>query len=587
MNHHFQNKARKRTLILTLFLSLWFCGIVLRLIHLQVFSYSRLRAEVLEQNQNNRAILPRRGTIFDRHGKILARSIPAQSVFYIPFKKEPVESQMQTILQLKEILDLSEKDLERIKSRLEKRDHFIWIKRKVDPDKWTTVKSLGLSGIFAQEENKRFYPMGTLAAHILGGVNIDDQGTSGVEFKYNPILQGKKGQAIILRDAKKRTYNLEVIKEAERGKDIILTIDETIQYIAQKELEKAVLENNASWGTVIISHPPSGNILAMASFPTYDPNEYPPPAPELEINRGIRHNFEPGSTFKMITASAALENHSIGLSDTFDCREGVIRVAGRPIRDHNKFKILSFPEVFIHSSNIGTIQVGQKIGENSLYETILTFGFARKTGVGLPGEESGILLPLKSWSRRSLASVSIGYEISVTAIQILQAMNVIANRGILVPPKIVKRVLGSSQRLDEGAGDKKRILSERTASELVSILERVVLEGTGQTAQVNGYTIAGKTGTTQKYDPEIGTYSSLKHLASFVGFTPVDKPALSIIIVLDEPKKSAYYGGQVAAPVFRNISSKVLRYLHIYPQKKQLPGLITAKIWRENDHEAQ
>jgi len=576
-----QKKARRRILFLTLFISLWILGLALRLIQLQVISHSRFRSEAIEQSQNIRVLIPKRGTIFDRNGKILARSIPMTSVFYQPFKKEPAESRKKTILNLRDILSLTDRDIEKIKKRIEKKDRFIWVKRKIDAATAKSVKRLDLSGVFTQRENKRYYPLGTLAAHILGGVSIDDAGLSGIELRYNSTLQGKKGEYLILKDAKKREYHIETIKEAEPGKDITLTIDETIQYIAEQELKKAVLDNSANWGTVIISHPFSGEILALASYPTYDPNHYPP-SPESEMNRAIRFNFEPGSTFKIITASAALENRSVGLNDAFDCRAGLVTQAGRPIRDHKLFGILSFPEVFIHSSNVGTIKIGQKVGENALYEAIKSFRFGLKTGIDLPAEESGIFLSLNSWSVRSLASVSIGYEISVTAIQILQAVNIIANHGYYLPPRIVREISGSPPKIKKSLFSNKPVTSKEAASELISILERVVQEGTGQAAQVEGYTIAGKTGTTQKFDSALGAYSNSRHLASFVGFVPVERPAFSMIVVLDEPKKTEHYGGQVAAPVFREIASRVLRYLHIFPQRKQPSTLIAAKNWREN-----
>jgi cell division protein FtsI (penicillin-binding protein 3) len=264
-------------------------------------------------------------------------------------------------------------------------------------------------------------------------VNIEDKGASGVEFQYNTRLEGEKGQGLILRDAHKRRYHLEVLKEPTPGQDLILTIDETIQYIAERELAKAVRERDAQWGTVIVSQPSSGEILAMASYPNYDPNIFPPSSPETERNRAIQHNCEPGSTFKIITAAAAREKNLVDFNDVFDCSAGKIKVAGWTIYDHKKMGLLTFSEVIIHSSNVGTIQVGYRIGPENLYKTIKNFRFGEKTGIDLPGEENGILHPLKSWTKTSLSAHAIGYEISVTAIQILQAMNIIANRGLGLP----------------------------------------------------------------------------------------------------------------------------------------------------------
>lgn len=576
-----QRRIRKRTIILSFFLFLWFFGLTLRLIQLQVIEHKELRTAALSQNQLQREILPERGTIYDRKGKILARSLPSPSVFFIPYDGESKEQHIQKILALKNILSLSRADLQRIKTRIEKGDPFIWIKRKIEPQEAERVRALDLGGIYFQDETKRSYPLGTLAAHVLGGVDIDDRGASGVEYQYNAKLEGKKGLSLILRDAKKRRYDWEVLKAPVPGEDLVLTIDETIQYIAERELEKAVHDHQAEWGTVIVTHPSSGEILAMASYPTYDPNGYPPEDPETERNNAIRNNFEPGSTFKIVTAAAALESGTVGLSDTFDCSAGRITIAGWTISDHKKMGYLSFPEVIIHSSNVGTIQVGQRIGPENLFHMIKAFHFGERTGIDLPGEEAGICHDLKKWSRLSVPSLSIGYEISVTALQVLQTMNIIANKGVLVPPAVARKSLDFRDPSPPVPSFSKRIISETTASKLIpKVFEKVVLEGTGQAAQIDGYTVAGKTGTAQKMDPEIRAYSPRKHLASFVGFVPAEKPLISMIVVIDEPKNSLHYGGQVAAPVFREIARRVLLYLREPPQASPPKTMITARIGR-------
>ncbi len=561
----YQKKARIRTIILALLFMLWLTGLVIRLIQLQVFEHPRLKAEVLEQTQNMNTIHPKRGTIYDRTGNILARSLPVQSVFYTPFKGEPYPLQLEKINKLKKVLNLSENELQKIKKRIEKKASFIWIKRKIDPEKVEEIKKLSLSGIYFMEENKRFYPQGKLVAHLLGRVDIDDIGASGTEYKYNSVLEGKKGKHLIMRDAKKREYRFEILKEPEAGKDLVLTIDETIQYYAEKELERAIFKTGAEWGTVIISQPSTGEILAMANYPTCDLNNPPPMPLTLDRNKAIHHNFEPGSTFKIITASAALEARKVNLNDSFDCSKGFIHIAGKTIRDYERFGVLSFPEVIIHSSNVGTIQIGQSIGEEAFFETIKAFGFGKKTGIDLPAEEKGIFRPLNNWTKISSASLSIGYEISVTAIQLLQSINAIANKGVVVTPKIVKKILNSSDEQIKKPIQHRRIISEETALILTSILQEVVQKGTGIAAQIKGYKVAGKTGTAQKFDRSIGTYSSTLHTSSFIGYAPADKPSLSMIVVIDEPK-GHYSGGKVAAPVFREIARQVLRYLRIPAQ---------------------
>ncbi len=584
LNYSYQKRVNRRTIILTFFFFLWFFGLTLRLIQLQVIEHSRLKAAVVEQNQLKQDIFPERGTIYDRRGKIMARSLPTTSVWFLPSDDESPEQQFARIRRLRNILELSEKELQKIKARIEDRATFIYVKRKISPEKAELVRSLNLTGIHFQQEHKRYYPLGTLAAHALGGVDIDDKGANGAEFQYNARLEGEKGQSLILRDAHKRRYHLEVLKEPTPGQDLILTIDETIQYIAARELEKAVREKGAQWGTVIISQPSSGEILAMASYPTYNPNFYPPSSPEIERNQAIQHNFEPGSTFKIITAAAARETGLVNFHDSFDCSAGKIKVAGWTIFDHKKMGILTFPEVIIHSSNVGAIQVGYRIGPENFYKTIKNFRFGEKTGIDLPGEENGIFHSLKSWTKTSLPAHAIGYEISVTAIQILQAMNIIANRGCLVPPRIIRETLDLSGSMKASPAPCERIISEKTAEELIDhVFEKVVLDGTGQAAQLNGFLVAGKTGTAQKMDPATRSYSASKHLASFVGFVPAEKPVLSMVVVIDDPKVGLHYGGQVAAPVFREIASRVLLYLRQSPAIDPEKKIVTAQLRSESE----
>jgi cell division protein FtsI/penicillin-binding protein 2 len=579
-----QKRVGKRTVILTLFFFLWFFGLTLRLIQLQVIEHGRLKAAVVKQNQLKPEIVPERGTIYDRHLKIMARSLPTLSVFFLTSDDEPAGVQFTRILRLRQILDLTDKELQNIRARIEKEDSYIWVKRKISPEKAELVKRLNLPGVYSQEEHKRYYPSGTLAAHVLGGVNIDDRGANGVEFQYNARLAGEKGQSLILKDAHQRRYHLEVLKEPTPGQDLILTIDETIQYFAERALAKAVKEKGAQWGTAIVSEPSSGEILAMASYPTYDPNIFPPSPPEAERNKAIQYNFEPGSTFKIITAAAAREMGLVGFNDIFDCSAGKIRVAGWTIVDHKKMGILTFSEVIIHSSNVGTIQVGFRIGPENLYKMIKNFRFGQKTGIDLPGEENGILHPLKAWTKTSLAAHSIGYEISVTAVQILQAMNIIANKGLLVPPRITRKTKDQSGLVEATPSPGERVISEKTAGDLIErIFEKVVLDGTGQEAQLNGYTVAGKTGTAQRLDPVTHTYSAGRHLASFVGFVPAEKPAISIVVVIDDPKSGLHYGGLVAAPVFHEIAKEALLYLRQSPVIDPTKKVVTAQLKRAND----
>lgn len=577
MKSYHQKKVKKRTIILCFFALIWSGILVFRLIQLQVIDHARLKQEASQQNQNKSTIEPKRGTIFDRNGTILARSIPKFSVFHQPLEGESRSQQWTTIKRLRQLLNLSSIKLASIKTHIEKEASFIWITRKIDEIKANRIQEMDLEGIYLMEENERFYPQGKRAAHVLGRVDIDEKGVSGIEYKYNTILQGKKGEGLILRDAKRRRYRFETLKTPVDGKDLVLTIDEIIQYICESELERTVEHYQAQWGTVIVSVPHTGEILALANHPAYDLNYPPKSFSKVDRNKAIHQTYDPGSTFKIVTVSAAIENHSVRLDETFDCSKGYVVWGGNVFRDHQKFGVLSFPQVFIHSSNVGTIGVGQRIGEEDLFNTIKNFGFGQKTGIDLPAEEKGLLNPLEKWTKISLASHSIGYEISVTPLQMLQTLNIIANDGIMIPPKIVKRVHDSEDEEQVLPLHYKRVISEDTAKIVKKILRNVVLEGTGVAAQIPGYKVIGKTGTAQKYDPNEKRYLSSSHIASFTGFVVKERPLFSIIAVVDDPK-GHYYGGQVAAPLFKAIAKKILLYLGIPPDEQTPATLIASKI---------
>ena len=579
MQNYHQKKVKKRTYLLAFFFILWMSALVLRLVQLQVIDHVRLKAEAIRQSQNINPIEPKRGSIYDRNMTILARSVPRDSVYFHPLEGESHSEQWARAKKIGRILRLPSSKLNTIKEQINKDANFIWLARKIEEQKAYQVKNMDLNGIYLMEENKRFYPHGKRAAHALGRVDIDEIGVSGIEYKYNTILQGVKGEGLVLRDAKRRRYHFETLKPPVSGKDLILTLDETIQYIAEKELKNAVMQSQAEWGTVIISEPSSGDILAMTNFPTYDLNHLPNPPTKLDRNKAVHHTYDPGSTFKIITVSAALENNSVGFEETFDCTPGYIVYAGNTFWDHERLGILTFPEVFVHSSNVGAIFIGQRVGEENLFRAIKQFGFGQRTGIDLPAEERGLLNSLERWTKISVASHSIGYEISVTPIQMLQALNVIANQGIIVPPRIVKKI-HAAEKDDFAPLPYKGAISEETAATVRNILLDVVASGTGVTAQIPGYTVFGKTGTAQKYDRITKQYLSTAHIASFAGVVENERPLFSMIVVIDDPK-GHYYGSQVAAPVFREIAKKILRYLCIPPSKKSLDTLIASKAGKQ------
>ncbi|MFC2161082.1 peptidoglycan D,D-transpeptidase FtsI family protein [Acidobacteriota bacterium] len=581
MKNSQRNRTKKRTIILVMFSLLWSGVLVLRLVQLQVLNADEYRNIVLNQNQNKIDIIPKRGTIFDRNGIILARSKPSPYVCFRPSKDETISSQWEKIKKISAICSLTQSDLNTIRSRIEKRESFFFIKRKIDPEKAKIVMSLNLDGIAIEYENIRIYPQGKLASHLIGKISREHNGQSGVEYRYNSVLHGVMGKGITFEDAHFRDYQYEIIEPPIPGKDLVLTIDETIQYIVEQELANAVTKHGADWGIVIVSDPLTGEIWALANYPDFDLNNPPNNMEIWNRNKAIHDAFDPGSTFKIVTASAALDSGIVSLSDVFDCSKDLKR--GKKIyRDHEKFEMLAFSDVIIHSSNIGTIQIGELIGEQNLYDMTRNYGFGQKTGVDLPAEASGRLNPLKEWTSRTLDSLSIGYEISVTAIQILQSMNVIANRGVATKPMIVKNIVLNPEKIQNQPSEYRRVISEEIASELSQIFQKVNEVGTGTAAQIEGYSTAGKTGTAQKLDNKIGGYSSSKHTALFVGYAPVETPLFSMVIIIDNPE-GLYYGGQVAAPVFQEIGRKIFHYLRIPPDNVSQKKLITADNRRTQD----
>ncbi|MFC2156407.1 peptidoglycan D,D-transpeptidase FtsI family protein [Acidobacteriota bacterium] len=576
MKDKLRKKVGRRTVLLSLFLLLWLSGVIFRLVQLQIIDQSAARERILDQNQNKILIQPKRGTIYDCKGSILARSVPRMSVFYNPFAEDPVNEQIQKISKLSSLLDLSTDDIRNIRARIQNNDHFIYIMRKIEDETAARIAELKIEGIHMQEENKRFYPQGKLAAHLLGRVNMDDVGQSGVELNFQSVLAGKAGNQINFYDAKRRKYRFEMTKEPVDGNDIILTIDETIQYIAEKELAKAVKNREALWGTVIVSQPSTGGILALAQSPTFDPNIHQTKIEMTDRIKAIHHLYDPGSTFKIITISAAVELSSVPLDNTYDCSDNSITIGNKTFFDHTELGVLPFPYVFIHSSNVGTIQIGLEIGEKKLRDMIGRFHFGQRTGIDLPTEEPGLFRKSERWRDLGLASASIGYGISVTPLQMLMALNVIANQGVLIPPRVIKKIKYNSGEKDLASQKPERVITVDTARTVDSILKGVVEEGTGQPAKMTGYTIAGKTGTAQKYDRDRRIYRTDAHVASFAGYVKTDHPLFSIIVVIDSPK-GAYYGGQVAAPVFKEICKGILRYYGIPKNPGSQKKMITAQ----------
>jgi cell division protein FtsI/penicillin-binding protein 2 len=576
MRTFYESDIRKRTLVLSFALIAWAAVVALRLVQIQVFGHARAKTAVLDQNRDKITMEPRRGTIFDRNGEILACSLPAVSVHIRPVEKETPAEERAKVRALQGLLGLSEKEVAYVLGRLKENSPFTYVKKKISEEEAARVMALKLPGVEFEPATRRHYPLRSLAAHILGGVSLTEDIRTGVEARYDDVLKGEEGAKVVFKVNGGRDYQTQVIKSPVPGRDLVLTIDATTQYYVEKELARAMAEHEAAWGAVIVMDSSSGEILALASLPSYDVNDYPGPK-NAWMNRAVQLSYEPGSTFKIVTAAAARERNRVGFTDLFDCSAGSITIGGLTIRDHERVGVLSFSDVLIHSSNVGTVLFAQRLSIDELYETIKAFRFGTKTGIDLPAEASGVVYPPKQWNKRtSLPHIAIGYEVAVTPLQILVAMNVYATGGLLVRPHVVVKDDESHPVLDGGASGMTdgpvRVISEKTAADLVGrVFESVVEEGTAKLGRLDGFGIAGKTGTAQKYDPALNVYTR-KYTASFVGFVPVGRPRLTMIVVLDEPKEG-YYGGQVCAPVFRDIARQVLRYLRVPPERPLTAGM--------------
>jgi cell division protein FtsI (penicillin-binding protein 3) len=561
----------RRTLFVAAFVVFWMLGISARLVYLQVSKHEKLVARAQKQQQEAVETTPQRGPVFDRQGRELARSIDTLSVFIAPeeFDKKTDEQTFGEIectsSALAPVLGLEQDKLfTRIVEARKSGSRFMWLARRLPPDQATQIEAMHLTGVHLRKEAKRFYPNGPLAASVLGFVGLDGNGLAGIEQVYNERISGEPGKLFIERDSRGRAYESTEVP-GRPGHTVILTVDQTIQYHAEAALTSAIRQSKAKSGTAIVLDPRTGEILALANAPTFDPNNVGAVSPATRANWALQHIYEPGSTFKIVAFSAAIEKELVKPTDRIYCEMGSITVAKRVIRDHTAFGNLSITEALAKSSNVAAIKLGLRVGDPEMHEYITRFGFGSRTGVELPGETSGIVHPLKRWQPSSIGSVAIGQEIGVTPLQMASAFGALANDGVRVAPHLIREIRNSAgTSIYRPNPEQRRVISAETARALRGMLEQVTLNGTAKQAQLDGYTAAGKTGTAQKIDPRTRTYSMTKHVASFVGFAPVNNPAVVIIVVIDEPV-GAYHGGDVAAPVFRQIAEQVLPELGVMP----------------------
>lgn len=559
-------RTRSRNLLLGGMLMLWMVGLVARLYYLQVIDYVDLVRRAQRQQQHLVDVAPWRGTIFDRGMHPLAMSLPVDSIYAVPAEISDPDMVADV---LAPILDLKSSE---ILHRFKGSKSFCWIKRKVSSEESERVRDLKLRGIYFQKEMKRFYPKGELAAHVLGAVGLDDNGLAGLEYSMNSVIKGRPGKVLVEYDAKRQSFFSSEWK-GKPGKNVVLTLDENIQYITEKALSEAMEKWKAAWGVVIVQNPNTGQILALASQPTFNPNDFPQSRPYSRTDRAVGIIYEPGSTFKLVTLSGAIQEGLAHPQDVINCQMGQIVLAGHVIHDHERFGDITVEQVLVHSSDVGAIKLGLRLGPDRLYHYIRDFGFGSKTGIHLPDEVQGIVRPPSRWSGISIGEMSMGQEVGVTPLQLVTAYSAIANGGMLLQPRIVRDVFRGKTHDPLPPVPGRRVVSERTATTMRQMLAEVVRSGTGRSAQLVGYSAAGKTGTAQEIDAS-GRYSHSHYVASFVGFAPVSKPAVTILVVINSPV-GAIYGAEVAAPVFRSIAQQTLGYLNI-PQDVPSPLLQVA-----------
>jgi len=549
-----------RLYLLGAILLLWCVAICGRLIFLQVFSYGKFVKQAGHQQQRAIPLAAKRGVIYDRAGHELAMSVLVDSAFAVPSEVKDLPTAVSLVTRI------TGEDRNVVLADCQAHKTFCWVARKADDETIERIKSLNLQGIHFQKEPKRFYPARDLAAQVLGSVGMEDSGQSGIEHEFDDELRGRPGKMFISVDARKQWFS-DVETQPEPGENLVLTIDKNIQYIAEKELDQAIHDTQAIAGTVIVENPHTGEILGLANRPTFNPNLRKQITPEALTNRAVSYIYEPGSTFKLVTISAALEEKLTNPNEVFDCQMGAIVYNGMRIRDSKPHGLLPVWGVLAESSDVGSIKIALRLGEDRYYRYIRAFGFGQQTGIELPGETRGMTKPPSRWSKVSIAAISIGQEIGISAIQLAGLISTFANDGVYVPPRIVAGTeppQGGLQTVTFRPAESHRVISSYTAAEMRSMMQKVVVDshGTGRRAILEGYSSAGKTGTGQKVDPATGAYSKTKYVGSFAGLAPVNNPQIVVAVILDSAV-GPHQGGQVAAPVFRRIAQQVLEYLHV------------------------
>lgn len=564
---------RKRLVVMAGVFAVWTIAIVARLLFLQVLSHEEMVARADSQHMRTVKAPAKRGEIFDRHGRLLAYSVDADTIYAVP--GEIGDARAAAARLCGALADCSRKERSALEERLSQRNrHFVYVKRRATPVEARRVAALDLDGIGFMKESKRFYPNRELGAHLLGYVGLDNVGLNGVEAAYDKVVRGKEGTLLVQTDARRKAFS-RLEQPPTAGGSLELTIDEQIQYIAERELRAGVAENRAAGGTAVVMDPHSGEILAMASWPTFNPNEYGESPAVSRRNRAIQDLYEPGSTFKIVTASAAIEERLFNTTDMIDVSAGQIRFGARVIRDMHRYQPLSFTDVLVKSSNVGAIKIGGRVGAERMGIYIRRFGFGRPTSRDFQGESPGIVWDSAGLNDSALASVSMGYQIGVTALQMVSAVSAVANGGTLYEPRLVRAISKNGTRSLITPNEIRQAIKPETAATLTTIMEQVVDRGTATRAKLAGFTVAGKTGTADKLVD--GRYSATQQNVSFVGFAPSRSPVIAVIVMMDSPSAGPDTGGVVSAPIFQRIAEDTLRYLGVAPTVNPAPPIIVER----------
>lgn len=558
------NLSHRRLLLLFAFLAAWAVVVVGRLVQVQLVRHQHYVARAQRQQERTLVLNPVRGSILDARGRVLAESVAAESVYADPQAITDPRAVASSLAAVKGI-GFTAREIE---AKLRSAGSFVYIARQLPTEVSSEIRKLGLPGVYFIEAHRRSYPRGPLGASVIGYAGVDGDGLGGMEHSFDSVVKGTPGKVTLLKDARKGIYLVggEGPNRPRDGNHVVLTIDAVVQFIAERALQKAVTRYRASGGSAVVMDPSNGEILAMASLPTFDPNRFRDFPAASWRNRPVQDLYEPGSTFKIVTAAAGLEERLVTPSQILDCGNGAITIANITIHEHDakQYGLISFEDVIVNSSNVGTARVGLALGSARFHEWIRRFGFGQRSGISLPGESTGLLRRPERWTQVSPASISIGQEIGVTPLQVVRAVSAVASGGLLVEPRIVKRVVdGDGVVVSEPPRHAPtRVMSEKTAAVLNEILKNVVTRGTGNGAALAEHVAAGKTGTAQKAGR--GGYLADRYIGSFAGYVPADSPRLVILVMIDEPRPE-HYGGVVAAPAFREIAEATLRYLGVPP----------------------